>query len=380
MDDAHILLNRHHARRVQGVATVGVLAGPTGLSSHAWRDWAGERPTLSAASPAELVLAYWWQLDCAEGRELAVRRVGGKAGEGERLNWMTSRDFAVWWDGLPAAHDPAPAVTVARRLLANQSPAANAVFPGEACPGSALLAAVAQLLGQRARCAVLVPEPGGDRLRTAFEFLTRVAERTPELPVAVLTPSADELLACEGDTRLGSLAREGLVRVRGLTAEEIARVAGPGVPGELARKLAEAGASRRTAESLAELAARPTPPEDAAAEDAARSSAERLLYGLLADDAHTAGMFELNQKLAFFHGRKRAEADLLCRELSLAIELDGAYFHLRDPESYRRDRAKDLLYQAHGITVLRFLSEDVMPRMEFVLSTIRDAVRARKGG
>jgi very-short-patch-repair endonuclease len=87
-------------------------------------------------------------------------------------------------------------------------------------------------------------------------------------------------------------------------------------------------------------------------------------------DAHAT----LNAELPIaFDGWGRMEVDLLCEELSIAIELDGGQ-HLDDAEAYRRDRRKDLLLQENGYLVLRFLAEDVGKRLDAVLDAILRAM------
>ena len=67
------------------------------------------------------------------------------------------------------------------------------------------------------------------------------------------------------------------------------------------------------------------------------------------------------------------EVDLVCQELSLAIELDGAQ-HFADLAAYRRDRRKDALLQENGYLVLRFLAEDVCEQLNDVLDSILRAL------
>jgi len=70
-----------------------------------------------------------------------------------------------------------------------------------------------------------------------------------------------------------------------------------------------------------------------------------------------------------FDENGKLEADFLCSEAQLVIELDGAQ-HLGDPEAYRRDRRKDLLLQQHGYLVIRFLADDIGKNLDLVLDTI----------
>jgi superfamily II DNA or RNA helicase/very-short-patch-repair endonuclease len=102
----------------------------------------------------------------------------------------------------------------------------------------------------------------------------------------------------------------------------------------------------------------------------ARSATEAFLYRRLETLDATRGRFDLNVRLPIaFDGRGQMEADLLCAESRVVIELDGAQ-HLSDADAYRRDRRKDLLLQENGYRVLRFLAEDVGKELDAVLDTI----------
>lgn len=67
------------------------------------------------------------------------------------------------------------------------------------------------------------------------------------------------------------------------------------------------------------------------------------------------------------------EVDLVCHELRLAVELDGAQ-HFADLTAYRRDRRKDALLQEGGYMVLRFLAEDVREQLGDVLDGVLRAL------
>lgn len=71
------------------------------------------------------------------------------------------------------------------------------------------------------------------------------------------------------------------------------------------------------------------------------------------------------------------EVDLLCAEMRVAIELDGAQ-HLADAEAYRRDRRKDALLQQHGYLVLRFLAQDLGKHLDTILDTVLAALVRRQ--
>ena len=60
---------------------------------------------------------------------------------------------------------------------------------------------------------------------------------------------------------------------------------------------------------------------------------------------------------------------MLCEAAKVVIEIDGLQ-HLGDAVAYRRDRRKDVLLQAHGYFVLRFLADDLGKNLDTVLDTV----------
>ncbi len=117
---------------------------------------------------------------------------------------------------------------------------------------------------------------------------------------------------------------------------------------------------------------------DAEGADRARSATEAFLFQRLETLLETKGRFRLNERLPIaFDASGALEADLLCADARLAIELDGAQ-HLADPDAYRRDRRKDQLLQENGYFVLRFLAEDVGKDLERVLDAILRALGRRR--
>lgn len=91
----------------------------------------------------------------------------------------------------------------------------------------------------------------------------------------------------------------------------------------------------------------------------ARSLAELTLFEALEATPATAGRFALNQPVSVHFGARAAEIDLLSRGDEIAIEVDG-FHHFANTDAYRRDRRKDLVLQANGYAVLRFLADDVL--------------------
>ncbi len=77
-----------------------------------------------------------------------------------------------------------------------------------------------------------------------------------------------------------------------------------------------------------------------------------------------------------FHRQKPIDkfiADFFCSRLMLAIEIDG-YTHSFE-EAFKRDMDKVKRLNELGITVLRFLDEDVMKNIEGVISHIEEFIR-----
>jgi superfamily II DNA or RNA helicase/very-short-patch-repair endonuclease len=117
---------------------------------------------------------------------------------------------------------------------------------------------------------------------------------------------------------------------------------------------------------------------DAEGADRARSATEAFLFRRLETLAETKGRFRLNERLPIaFDAGGALEADLLCADARVAIELDGTQ-HLGDEDAYRRDRRKDRLLQENGYLVLRFLAEDVGKDLDGVLDTILRALGWRR--
>ncbi len=133
-------------------------------------------------------------------------------------------------------------------------------------------------------------------------------------------------------------------------------------------------------ESLAELFSTITGPMPSAQPGRlrARSASEAFLFRRLQSLPETRDRFRLNAHLPIpFCREGHMEVDFLDPESRVVLELDGSQ-HLGDREAYRRDRRKDALLQEHGYVVLRFLAEDLGPRLDSVLDEILRAL-ARAG-
>ena len=105
-----------------------------------------------------------------------------------------------------------------------------------------------------------------------------------------------------------------------------------------------------------------------AADDGARSEAERLLVRLL-DHAGITG-WKANCPVAGY------EVDFAFIDFKIAIEVDGLAFH-SDAEDFQRDRVRQNVIALAGWQVLRFTWIDLTEYPDRVLATIKAAISAR---
>jgi very-short-patch-repair endonuclease len=313
---------------------------------------------------------------------------------------MTPHDLDLLWraEALDGKDDPAAALfryvlgmrVVGKRVEPNALVEwAYAELVGSDDAGVRLVSALAAVFPPAGLPAVLLAPSGADGsvywLGNCARVLGTLVEAVPALAaaIAVTAEAVDPFLQQTPGSHWQALAREGLVLVQGFDGPELAQVlkaqgVDPAPLGASVKKLGTDGASEELAVSFAEAAKQVGRQETPEREEQARSAAERFLHDRLESLPQTAGLFALNQRLEFRHGRSAAEVDLLAADLKLVIELDGAYYHLGDQDAYRRDRRKDWLLQRHGYVVLRFLSDDVVRRLEEILETILTAVEMRR--
>lgn len=242
---------------------------------------------------------------------------------------------------------------------------------------------------------------GGDGgLAVAVDLLAGRLERG--VPVGawvcgLLVPVAGvaAYLARAPESRAKAYFREGLIglpaRAAGLATPADGRGPQPGparaAAGQVLGATAASGNGGVSREAMArvEAAAKAldatltsVPAQPEGEDDGARSAAERFLFAMFEALPETTGLFALNAPLPgdVRFGPRPAEVDLLALDPRVAVEVDG-YHHFTDAERYRRDRRKDVLLQEQGFLVLRFLAEDVVPRLETILDAVRTAVNRR---
>jgi len=386
--EAILALDRHQRRRGQGIPTLTVLSGPPGAGVAAWLRWTSLRGLSFVGTRAvdEAGLARAWLEDLAARRALtedamAYLETSEKPGAlAQRLRGHTAYERSVLLNGLfPSA--PRGPLRACRALLELETPSRSAVADAvlaafAEAPGEAIKAVAALLPEEKVPSLLILGGMPGGLARTA-RAAARLCAALPTLAVALAVDPA-ELEAClrEPSGQIHAFLREGQVSLPAMPLDVFReRLAKAGVEANEAwtatvGRLREDGVP----ESLLWLfreAAQPTSVERG------RSHAERFLFGVLESLAWSRGLFELNGQVSLPDGR-HCEVDFLSRGMRIALELDG-YFHFQEAERYRRDRRKDLDLQRQGYLVVRFLSEDVVSRLETLLNTLQELISIRMG-
>ncbi len=411
MDCAFDLLDQQAARRSRHVPTLSVLAGPLLSGLRRWRAWlsGSPRPSVVTALNGPAAVARLLTASLAQHRDLGEDALAAVAGWCDRpaaelrarLDGQTAADLDLFLDLLPVdrTRDPvAVAILLLRWRQEGSLPAPEQLLGrlGEALrrPRQAeldLLAAVAALVPEAEWPALFLATEGDDRQPTWLVRASRVAAALatllPALPVGLAAPREllEEHLRTAAESKAVALLREGLIPLPAGDRQDLSRrveeaggnaaAAAPAIEAVLARG-GDAGLVARLAEAARAVACLGA--ADEMSEDRARSEAERFLFELLDSHPASAGLFELNGTLNFRFGPRPAEVDLVARTFRIAVELDGGFWHLRDADSYRRDRRKDWELQRRGFLVLRFLAEDVVYRPQEILDTILAAVAYRR--
>jgi very-short-patch-repair endonuclease len=358
---ALLRLDRHQRARDEDIPTISVIVGDITAAHAWWTQWleSRERPALWIVlgdDPAPVA------------RMLAAAILRGRD---------VVHDVAV----LLAPHVREPPAELERRLRAQGTPERAAFFehvsspslpsrvgelacslltasgdPLDRLPDVDTMVTFLQLLAPSQRPGLAIAGPRIDR---ALPTLQAIAERLPQLPVALAVESNElqRFLTVPAAARDHAMVRDGLVRLDEPERAPERPGSSPGVE-ELREQLAE----------LCRLAL-----DDADAAERARSLAERLLFEALEGHPATRGRFELNAQMPFCFGPRPAEIDMVSRRDHIAIEIDG-YYHFVDADAYRRDRRKDVLLQRNGLFVLRFLAQDVGPSLDQIIDRIVDVL------
>lgn len=93
--------------------------------------------------------------------------------------------------------------------------------------------------------------------------------------------------------------------------------------------------------------------------------AEKIVWDVLKNK-------KLGVKFRRQHSLGRYVLDFYCHEIGLVIELDGKYHEIENQKVLDKDRDKAL--EISGLKVIRFKDEDVMERMDMVISKIKSCI------
>jgi hypothetical protein len=372
-------LDRHDERRRAGVPTVSVLVGSIGAVLESVRRWAWDLERELVLVRSESVdaegLVVPWVDRLAAGRELVDSAVAWLAQRrdqpagllGRQLRGMTAHDVAMLLDStVPLISETGVELAVRRlielaaqgrrRSVPGLAPELNARLEGRGRPWIRVYRAIGELVPQEC-LPVLLVAPAGHEASQVVDLARLLADLAEAQPRATLG------LLVAPDTFQAYLDQAPESRAKALLRGSVL----PLPASEVGLERVEERPSQTEFTHPSSFILHPP-------EDEARSAAEQFLFDLLESLPETTGLFELNTTLDFHFGTGRLiEVDLVARSLQLVIEIDG-YYHFQDPESYRRDRRKDLELQKRGYLVLRILAADVVARLEELLETLLAAV------
>lgn len=419
-DEIAKALERHACRREQGIPTVTVLSGPPLASVRAWRAFVAERGRSSAEArfSDEAAIAEVWIRRVARERDLVALsaahakervRPAARPAIASALRGAPHELALLLDEALGAADGGADAVArwvlgwaVQRDARDERDLAGDLVawWRGREPSIGSLLAAIDRLIPSGAAPALLhvapvapaapVPTNGAaeriDEAVRAARALVDLAAAVPALPVAIAAEPAlvAAVLDATPDVRWTAVLREGVIPVA--PSGVASRVGAPDSvesTQEVVSRLAARSRSESAARELHEhfeqaLRAMREAAASTSVEEKARSAAEAFLRAALEAAPETRGFFEPNVRVSVRgFGAGWAEVDLYAERGRIAVEVDG-WHHFRAPESYRRDRRKDVALQERGILVMRFLAEDVVAKLEDILDAIRDALDRRR--
>jgi hypothetical protein len=383
------ILDRHAIRRTAGVPTVSVLAGPIGAGCGTWRRWAsttGRRVVVASRNlfpTAEWVRSITEQVDLPAAAVRCLAQQAGRDPDEFLAAWRekTPADREWFWGTLAPNVDDDLLGAVAN--LAVDQGSWSTVAAALSDLGDRIVPLILRLVPSALWPSVLFVAGSRDAFSAVSPVTVQWATSVPTVPIAIVVPAAvwDDFLMAAPESRAKALLREGELAVPGINPATVERtLSEAGAAGSAVTALAAIGPDAALVESaVGVVRATVALPTTQADDDRARSAAERFLFAFLESLPETAGRFELNASLDFPFGPRPAEVDLLCRSPRIAVELDG-YFHFLAPDGYRRDRTKDWELQRRGYLVLRFLAEDVFPRLEMIRDRILDALTVTAHG
>jgi very-short-patch-repair endonuclease len=339
-------LSRHQRERErdQGATLLSVLRLPTTPAAAEVGRWAMSRhmplALIGAASLEDAIGSIVQSISAA--RVLQEARQAIASASGRRLDAIdaslaarTISERRKWLDELATVSPEIKVAEWALTAYAGQRPLDVITAPVRLEELATLLIA----LGGPVAVLVASDTSSAQTLIATISLAAALASRFPRLPVCLAAPGPafDEMLASASESASIAMARQGCIDV-------------------IASDQANGGAQSAVA--------------------AGRSRAERYLHDALNRDPRTRGRFALSAALPILFSGRQAEVDLYDRELALAVEVDG-WHHFRDPESYRRDRRKEIVLQRAGVFVMRFLEQDVWDRLEYLIDQVADAVAFR---
>ena len=104
---------------------------------------------------------------------------------------------------------------------------------------------------------------------------------------------------------------------------------------------------------------------------------EDRLFAALQRDPRSKGCFERGVRAPIHEDEREVPVMLAARRECLLVELDR-WYHVREPDEYRRARLKDIWLQRAGFLSLRFPAEDIAHRLSSVVDEICAGLAGRR--
>lgn len=401
-------LDRHQSRRVDGIPSISVLIGPTGLSINYWRKWSAQKGYQTAIirdfDISIKTILQSWLTKISENSNLIdicinylARLIGQPV---EQISSEIQRKTHVEWEwflnhvflsgGVSNDIERLCKYIIQKKRHTLSMDDLSLIFGDRDVEHLRIIGSLGQILPDNlVPCILIVFENETHHywlIKQVAGILEKIAVQNILLPLglAIQPEHYQKFLQDVPESRSKTLLRETVIHVESLKTKQIESILD--LPNNMhdlhitrsIQRLATDGANHELIADYKEAlkAVSTVTSENITKNENARSAAEQFLFRRLETHPKTSGLFELNGKLDFKFGGRRIEVDLVSKRYLIAIEIDG-YYHFLNAQAYRKDRLKDLTLQKHGYIVIRFMAEDVVRRLEEILDTILDIVQCR---
>lgn len=331
------MLNQHHKSRKAGKKVLSIIVAEPTAALAGWATWSARQGSLTLvtegtgtdATISDLLRQTPWLRTLPSARDTLAASAGVSTATLDRELGRSDAERDAWLDEI--SHHDQKARVSAWLLTALRAPCATGPeLPGAPVSGGELLSTLGKL---DAPISILLHNraPTAPWLERALAIASEVADLLPRHAIAVAAPREllERVLDTLSGTRIATLASHGQVPLAKHPAHQL---------------------------------------------DLDRKAVSATLHDALANDPRTAQLFEHDVSVPTH--QRVVEVDLVARDALLAVAIDD-WYRFNDPDSYRRDRVKELELQRAGFFVTRFLAEDIEARLGHVVDEIALGIGAR---